>query len=45
MSTIFVAGIAVWMIGAGVAKIPNTGLAGGMMQIVGGVMVLIGAFN
>lgn len=44
MSTITLAGLAVWMIGAGVAKLPNTGIAGGLMQVVGGVLVLLGAF-
>lgn len=44
MSTLTLAGLAVWMIGAGVAKLPNTGVAGGLMQVVGGVLVLLGAF-
>ena len=44
MSTLFVVGLAVWLIGAGVAKLPNTGLAGALMQNVGGVLVLVGAF-
>lgn len=44
MSTLFVVGLAVWMIGAGVAKLPNTGISGGLMQVVGGVLVLLGAF-
>ena len=44
MSQMQIVGVALWMIGAGVAKIPNTGLAGGLMQVVGGVIVLIVAF-
>ncbi len=44
MSTLFVVGLAVWMIGAGVAKLPNTGLIGGIAQVVGGMLVLVGAF-
>lgn len=44
MSTLFVVGLAVWMIGAGVAKLPTTGIDGGLMQVVGGVLVLLGAF-
>ncbi len=41
MSTLFVVGLAVWMIGAGAAKLPNTGLIGGIAQVVGGVLVLV----
>jgi len=41
MSTLFVVGLAVWMIGAGVAKLPNNGLIGGIAQVVGGVLVLV----
>lgn len=44
MSTLFVVGLAFWMIGAGVAKLPNTSIAGAAAQIVGGVLVLVGAF-
>lgn len=44
MSTLFVVGLAVWMIGAGVAKLPNLSLAGAAAQIAGGVLVLLGAF-
>ncbi len=45
MSLLTLVGIAVWMIGAGVAKLPSTGIAGGLMQVVGGILVLVAAFT
>ncbi len=41
MSTLFVVGVAVWMIGEGIAKLPNTGYIGGVTQIVGGILALV----
>ena len=46
MDTLFIIGLAVWLIGAGVAKmgrITNAGEIGGLAQIIGGVLVLVSA--
>lgn len=44
MSALFAIGIAVAIIGWGVSKLPNTGIAGGLIICLGGVLALVSCF-
>lgn len=41
----FQIGVAVALIGFGVSKIPNNGLAGAVIIVIGGVVALVGAMG
>jgi len=42
MTLITLIGVGVYMIGHGVTKVPNTGMVGAAVMIVGGALVLAG---
>lgn len=44
MTGLFAIGVAVAIIGWGVSKLPNTGIAGGLIILVGGVLALLSSF-